>query len=136
MLRFHMGAGANYLKWKLTDPSGRSVFKSPDEVTMVLTNCRLRNAPSTAAKIYQGGNKSVCAWIEADLVVVIPKVALQIGVPLLYNPRVCPFWQVEGANGDNERFKTVMTSGRRLYAMAVAGAGGLAGYRPRSRRSR
>lgn len=118
ILRFNLGAGKNHQKWKLTYPSGTVKYFEPNEVTIVLSNCKLRNSPATSKKIFGGGEKVVCAWIEADGADVLKNLAVVSGVLIGFNPRICPNWQVDGENGDNAKFKTIMTTGRKLYAVA------------------
>lgn len=117
-LRFNLGAGKNFQKWKLVYPSGIVKYFVPNEVSLVLSGCKLRNSPATSKKIFDGADKTVCAWIEADTAVVLKKVAVVVGVPILFNPRICPNWQVAGESSDNARFKTIMTTGSKLYAIA------------------
>lgn len=131
ILRFNLGAGPHFQKWKLTHPSGSVKYYDPSDYTIVLTGCKLRNSPATATKIFKGDNKTVCAWIEAEMALVMPIVPVQVGVLISFNPRICPNWQVEGESADNAVYKTIISSGRKLFAVAGYGVNGLSGIRKR-----
>lgn len=118
-VRFHLGAGENFLKWRVENvETGVVEFFDPKEYDLELENCKLHNHPKTAQKIFDGENKTVCAWVMAE------KVAIQFGgkccLPeenaLSYNPKVQPFWRdVKGNNIDKQEFKWLETQGRQLY---------------------
>mgnify|MGYP005687380891 CR=1 FL=1 len=76
-VRFHLGKGANYMCWQVKDfglnpaaNNGRGDidYYAPSNVSLELTNCTLKNSPTTARKIYEGNHKTVCAWVECDMV--------------------------------------------------------------------
>lgn len=117
LVRFNLGAGVNFMKWKLTYPSGYARYFDPATHSILLTGCKLRNSPATALKIFNGQNKTVCAWIEADSFEVRKTVSEVTGTPVMYNPRVCPNWVADDMNADNKRFKSIVTTGRRLTAI-------------------
>ena len=71
-VRFHLGAGENFMKWQVKSPDGTVKFYKPEEVGILMTGCFLRNQKGTAEKIHAGANKTVCAWVEAQLVSVVP----------------------------------------------------------------
>ena len=112
-VRFNLGRGKNYLKWKIEHSEG-VLYLSPEDVNLKMTNARLRNRKSTANKIKEGANKSVCSWILCDDVQVTN---LQyFGEQIRYNPRVNPFWM--GANDENIDGTThdvLYTNGRKIY---------------------
>ena len=100
-VRFNLGKGKNYMKWKIESKSGVE-YHSPDDVTLVMKNCLLKNSRKIAEKIFNGENKTVCAWIVCDSISIINKNE-DISVPsflklLSYNPRKKPFW----TNNKNE----------------------------------
>lgn len=112
-VRFNLGRGKNYLKWKIEHSEG-VLYLSPEDVNLKMTNARLRNRKSTAQKINEGANKSVCSWILCDEVEVIN--TQYIGEQIRYNPRINPFWMNEkGENIDNTSYEVLYTNGRKIY---------------------
>ena len=113
-VRFHLAKGENFMKWQVK--CGDEVeYYSPSVVQLQLENCKLRNQPSTAKKIHNGANKTVCAWIECDKVTVHP---LADGFPdaqdfLYYNPKVRPYWHCsQKENKDNATYGQLVTHGQ------------------------
>jgi hypothetical protein len=103
-VRFNLGRGKNYLKWKIQYPSGVVKYIYPISCQLVMKNCQLKNSRKTAEKIFNGENKTVCAWVLCDDITVKydrfeqfddPELKLQ---RLKYNPKRLPFWTI----GDSE----------------------------------
>ena len=125
-VRFHLGAGENYMHWRVkNNETGEVNFYDPAVKRLVLTSCKLRNSPSGAQKIKDGADKSVVAWVDAHKVVPFEletssgyKEDLEYYTHVRYNPRVVPYWHHEGdeeTNIDNS-YKTIMTTvGSKLY---------------------
>ena len=117
-VRFNLSAGENYKKWQIKN--GKEVkFYDPDEVDIIMKNCRLKNRRQIAEKIFAGENKSVCAWIEAESVWVHPKtrVVSENIVNISYNPKKSPFWTNEdGDNLDDNRYALLHTSGKTIIS--------------------
>jgi hypothetical protein len=119
-VRFNLGAGKNYMKWKVEGPYGVAYY-SPDEIQIVMSNCQLKNQKKTAQKILEGAHKTVCAWIKCEHLIITENKAFNEGsaIQLKYNPRVLPNWFInEGENADNMIVTTVFSSGRKLFALA------------------
>ena len=121
-VRFHLAPGENFMKWQVKDAEGNVSFYEPSEVSLKLCNCFLRNQPTTAKKIHDGANKTVCAWVECESVEVVRSVKFKNGFHLAYNPRVMPNWflnneksKLHGKNLDGKEFREVLSSNRRLY---------------------
>ena len=120
-VRFNLGAGENYMKWKIDIPGQEARYVSPDAVQLRMTGCTLRNSPATAAKIHAGANKSVCAWILCDEISILtdldtPSITqLKNFEQLSYNPRVRPNWLCGGANVDGESYDQLITLGKTLF---------------------
>ena len=70
-VRFNLGRGKNYMKWKIQYPNGNILYYNPSEVQFVMTNCQLRNYKKVAEKIFNGGNKVVCAWVLCEEINII-----------------------------------------------------------------
>lgn len=70
-VRFNLGRGTNYEKWKITYPDKSVKYFEPSEVIIIMKDCFLRNQKGTSTKIYDGDNKTVCAWVECKQLEVI-----------------------------------------------------------------
>jgi hypothetical protein len=129
-VRFNLGRGENYMKWKIVDPDGVTSYYFPTGVQLRMTGCQLKNNKSAAQKIFRGeSNKTVCAWVLCDKfeVKVNDFEQLDLGNPRLkYNPRVSPTWMLEPLNTvhppynvDNEYFNEISTIDYRLYITKI-----------------
>lgn len=115
-VRFNLGRGKNYLKWKVEGPEGISYY-SPDEVQIVMHGCQLKNQKKTAEKILEGAHKTVCAWVRCSAVDIHQSgtVTWENLIHLKYNPRVLPHWFInEGENVDGIVVEKVISVGRKL----------------------
>lgn len=118
-VRFNLGKGARYMKWKITSPSGEHTYHEPSEVRLIMLDCFLRNQQQTAQNIFEGAHKSICAWVECEHVEVkilaekreYPGKSSQAK----YNPRVMPHWVVDGTITDNETVGDLMSVNRGLF---------------------
>jgi hypothetical protein len=118
-VRFHLGKGEHYQHWQVRWPDGRREYHKPDEVSLIMFGCRLRNHRRTAQRIHAGEHKKVCAWVEAEQVHVCEPIARfwpgLDGRGIAFNPRVAPHWADEaGRDIDGSRYEAVLSSGRRL----------------------
>lgn len=117
-VRFNLGRGKNFRKWKVTYPDKTYSHFDPETVTLVLYNCTLVNSKKQANKIYKGANKRVCAWIECEsisfLTKKIPVFDLTIDTLLEYNPRVNPFWTMHNQDVDGVKFPVLYTIGKEV----------------------
>ena len=113
-IRFNLGRGENFMKWRITDTrNNESFYLDPDLYTLTIKDCKLRNQKGTAKKIHEGSNKSVCAWIDCeDILIGLPKDIK--GEKLTYNPRENPYWTLNGENVDGQRFIKLFTSGSKV----------------------
>lgn len=100
-VRFNLGKGENYMKWKIEYPSGQVSYYSPGDIQLILQKCTLKNGRKTALKIFNGENKTVCAWVLCEDISVRyngfeqfddPELKLQ---RLKYNPKRLPFWTMD-----------------------------------------
>lgn len=93
-------------------------YYEPEDVVLVMENCKLRNQPTTAKRIFDGADKTVCAWIECDSVTIVPKADAPVDHVvgyLNYNPRHNPYWTVNfGAKADGKVFDHLITQGKRV----------------------
>lgn len=113
-VRFNLARGENYQKWQIRQ--GKTVLHlDPESVHLMMVNCRLRNYRGTADKIFAGADKTVCAWVECEVIFVVDKV--RVGRQLQYNPRKCPYWTFSGTdlNLDNNTFPLIVSRGTSLF---------------------
>ena len=117
-VRFNLGRGKNYMKWKIEGPLGTE-YHSPADVQLVLHNCQLKNNRKTAEKIFNGMNKDVCAWILCDSITIKHDNFEKIWVKdkLSYNPRKQPHWVWNGWDVDNQVTDKIVTIDYGLYAV-------------------
>lgn len=122
-VRFNLGKGEHFMKWKVTSPEGHVDYYDPNEHTLIMHMCKLRNQPSAANKIFEGANKTVCAWIDAEHVEVkseaVP-IVYHSDIELLFNPRKQPHWTyyTDIQNLDNKEIDCIVTEGRRVWDVA------------------
>ena len=118
-VRFHLGAGKNFMKWQIISGQSRK-YIDPADTSFILYNVKLYNRKSVARKIFNGANKSVCAWMEAEAMEVgpPPDSSSYFEVPVSYNPRVSPNWRdFKNTDIDNQNFNIIMVKGRKLTAL-------------------
>jgi len=114
-VRFNLGQGENYLKWQIKDAKSVDYY-DPNDVTIIMTNAKLRNRSNVAKKIHEGSNKEVCAWIECSSAKVIGKIDLPVSSKKSYNPRVSPNWiDDKGLNIDGETYSSLVTIGKGVF---------------------
>ena len=117
-VRFNLGRGKNYMKWKIQSKSGVE-YHSPCDVQLIMKGCQLKNSRKTAEKIFNGMNKDVCAWVLCDSIDIkfdnFEKVWVKDRVR--YNPRKFPHWVNYFDNDvDNCQFDKIITIDYCLYA--------------------
>ena len=121
-VRFHLGRGKNFMKWKIQYPNGVIEYYSPSEVQLIMKNCQLRNHKKTAQKIFDGGEKVVCAWVLCEEIELIKESFLQLDTycdRVRYNPRVQPNWLLNGEIMDNVKFPIIGSVDSGLYVLKV-----------------
>jgi hypothetical protein len=122
-VRFNLGKGKNYMKWKIEGPLGIE-YHSPDEVQLIMKDCQLKNNRKTADKIFNGMNKDVCAWVLCNSISInyldyhhyVPITAKDN--KLKYNPRLNPFWDLNGTNVDGNKYELIMSMSKALHICA------------------
>lgn len=123
-VRFNLGRGEHFMKWKVTSPEGCVDYYDPETYVIIMHNCKLRNQPSTANKIFDGANKTVCAWIDAEHVEVRRDpvtILYSADLEVMFNPRKKPYWTyyTEPQNIDNKEIECIVTTGRRLWDVST-----------------
>lgn len=120
-LRFNLGRGPWYKMWQIKyDDSDRVDYYNPDIFTFIIKNGTLNNKRKVAEKIYNGANKTVCAFIsfnEGDFSD-LNSINLAECTRIYYNPRICPHWtdsknkiNLDGYTGD------IVINGKELYIL-------------------
>lgn len=103
-VRFNLSRGKNYMKWKVEYPNKTVEYYDPEQVQLILTNAQLRNYKKVAEKIYNGANKSVCAWVLCDSVEIKTTDFKELNDSfdrIKYNPRIKPNWIINEEIADN-----------------------------------
>lgn len=124
-VRFNLSRGKNYMKWKVEYPSGQVSYYHPTDIQIVMKKCQLKNNRKTAEKIFNGENKSVCAWILCDDIQVKYSMFEQFdefehSQRLMYNPRKLPHWTLDNIskiNLDGSHFERIGTVDYQLYKL-------------------
>lgn len=116
-VRFNLGSGPRYKKWKIEWPDKRVDYLEPAHVSLVMRDCYLRNRPLSAQKIFDGHQKFVCAWIECESLEVKDPVSVS-GPELKYNPRVQPNWCLDGINVDGTHYNELITNNRAVFILS------------------
>jgi len=112
------------MKWQVKNVKTEyTEYIEPEKFSIVMHGCKLRNHKSTAQKINDGANKTVCAWIECETLHIsarnIP--SSPIDWELRYNPRVKPWWTDGMGDGDydNQEFDCLWTEGRKVLTTKI-----------------
>ena len=109
-VRFNLGRGENYMKWKVEYPNGYVNYYRPSDVQLILTNCQLKNSRITALKILNGQHKMVCAWVLCDRIDLVHENFIEDNHQhVKYNPKVLPFWNKDGIDMDGSKIKEMYT---------------------------
>jgi hypothetical protein len=116
-VRFNLGRGENYMKWKVTYNDGRVEYHHPAEVQLVLRGCTLKNNRKAAQRIFTGETtKVVCAHIMCkEIEILTSDFAPETTAHIKYNPRVLPFWNLDGMNVDGNEYKELFTIDYKLF---------------------
>lgn len=119
-VRFNLSRGENYMKWKIEYPDGTKEYLSPETHRLEMRVALLKNYKKTAQKIFDGGEKVVCAWvmcesIKIDVVDVHTEGLCYNEMRIIrYNPRIKPNWVYQGFDVDGYTFDVIRTNGRGL----------------------
>jgi hypothetical protein len=150
-VRYNLGRGKNYMKWKIESKSGVE-YHSPQDVQLIMHNCILKNNKKLAKRIYEGENKSVCSWIICESIQInyfqplvngfknkvlisgltndtmaFEKEWIEKSPQLKYNPKVFPYWQVDIGGKmieyslDDISFQEITSIGKNLYYTTLNG---------------
>ena len=117
-VRFHLAKGKNFMKWQVFDKLHNTKdYYDPDTRSIIMRDCFLGNHATNAKKIFDGENKTVCAWVACNEVCVVDS-APTVGklTHYKYNPRKNPHWHTDTLNNaDNLKFNVMVTNKRKVY---------------------
>ena len=115
-IRFNLGRGNNFKKWKITDMVTKEViYLNPLENKLILSNSKLINKKNSSIKIYNGHNKYPCAWVECENYL-ISKNNLNTYERIFFNPKIKPNWyNNENEDLDNHFYHQLVTDGNKIY---------------------
>ena len=117
-VRFHLAKGENFMKWQVFDKLHNTKdYYDPATRSIIMRDCFLGNHATTAKKIFNGDNKTVCAWVACNEVCVVDSTPT-IGklTHYKYNPRKNPHWHTDTLNNaDNLKFNVMVTNKRKVY---------------------
>ena len=120
-VRFNLEAGEHFRKWQVKHGDNMSYY-TPENHTLQMLNCTLYNNSRIAQKIFDGANKSVCAWVECERLYVfnttLSNMVYWNHSPIFYNPRKQPNWiNSIGDNIDGDTFLELLSDDRKLFAL-------------------
>ena len=116
-VRFNLGRGINYRKWKVEYPNMKPQYFDPNEVKLIMEGCLLKNYKKVSQRIFDGSYKTVCSWIICDKILVVAPELYVGGKTVSFNPRVEPNWVYDGKDADNFMFPCITSNGRELYVI-------------------
>lgn len=122
-VRFHLGAGKNYLSWQVRTKKNRGnvAYYNPTEHQLELVGCKLINRVNKAKQVYDAGVKDVSGWVECEDVIVSDSIPVDNLERLYYNPIRDVHWRRESDCGeftwDNSHYASLITNNRQLYIL-------------------
>lgn len=127
-VRFHLGRGKHYQHWQIKRIGEEAQYFNPNEVTIILKNCRLHNQVNASKKILSGENKRPCAWVVCESYETAPKQNIPLSIfEIAFNPRKSFNWRLlnhmyEPAmvlvyDMDNIELSFIYSQGRQLYGI-------------------
>ena len=125
-VRFHLSKGKNFMKWQIKYPNGIIEYYAPTETQLVLRGTTVKNHKKVAETIFNGGNKTVCAWVLCDSLELLDKAPFiqadnkDQSNRLRYNPRVKPNWVYEDRVVDGVNFMELVSVDRGLYVTKIS----------------
>tara|TARA_R110000772_G_scaffold30837_1_gene76612 strand:+ start:279 stop:665 length:387 start_codon:yes stop_codon:yes gene_type:complete len=121
-IRFNLGRGDNYRKWKVIDKTDNSFqILDPEKGSIIMNECRLINKKGGAKKIFNGKNKFVVAWVLCKSFDFIEDSIFGldydpcVDAEVSFNPRVKPNWECFGQDFDGTFHDTLYTVGNKVH---------------------
>ena len=92
----------------------KDILVDPSTHMIIMHGCYLHNSSARAEKINKGEiHKERCAWITCDSFEIVPLADIQ-GDEISYNPKVNPFFVLDGKNVDKHNFDMLVTNGVKI----------------------
>jgi len=90
------------------------ILVDPSTHMIIMHGCYLHNSSVRSAKIHKGEiHKERCAWITCDSYEIVSLESVQ-GDEITYNPKVNPFFCLNGVNVDKQSFDLLVTNGVKI----------------------
>jgi len=116
-VRFHLGRGKNYKKWKIEDTHDGSVIFTDTSTSITMKDVLLVNSKTGAIKIHEKRtSKMVVAWIECeDLHFTLGHLDTEELTEVMYNPHVRPNWVINDTDCDGAIIKCLTTKFNKVF---------------------
>jgi hypothetical protein len=119
-VRFNLGKGENFMKWKIQYPNGNVMYYKPNDVQLIMTNCIFKNHKKIAQKIFEGSHKVVCAWIICENIKINTNQSITDETnKVCYNPRVKPNWLFNEKIMDDNNVEQIHTINNGVYISKI-----------------
>lgn len=118
-IRFNLARGENYKKWQIKTTTSK-YYLDPKKVNLIMEQCVLKNNKKIAKKIFEGENKSVCAWIlcnKFSIKPIKPSFIINKANEIKYNPKKMPHWTDGKNNLDDKKFEKIITINQQLFTV-------------------
>lgn len=92
----------------------KDILVDPSTHMIIMHGCYLHNSSVRSAKIHAGEiHKERCAWISCDRYEIVELADIK-GDEISYNPKVNPFFALNGKNVDKQEFAMLVTNGVKI----------------------
>jgi len=92
----------------------KDILVDPSTHMIIMHGCYLHNSSVRSAKIHSGEiHKERCAWISCDRYEIVALADIK-GDEISYNPKVNPFFALNGKNVDKQEFAMLVTNGVKI----------------------
>jgi hypothetical protein len=92
----------------------KDILVDPSTHMIIMHGCYLHNSSVRSAKIHAGEiHKERCAWISCDRYEIVALADIK-GDEISYNPKVNPFFALNGKNVDKQEFEMLVTNGVKI----------------------
>jgi hypothetical protein len=92
----------------------KDILVDPSTHMIIMHGCYLHNSSVRSAKIHAGEiHKERCAWISCDRYEIVALADIK-GDEISYNPKVNPFFALNGKNVDKQEFAMLVTNGVKI----------------------
>lgn len=121
-LRFHLGRGKHYMHWQHTFGEDKTYTDPETDYGSTYLDIKLVSSKTTAQKIHDGDNKTVCAWMQFKSnwpdFEELDETDMSEFIKISYNPREAPHWtcrEYPGSDLDGMEFGIAKVRGRNIF---------------------